>query len=1323
MKKKITSMLLCLVMIFSMLSFAVPINAASVTSTQLTVTADKTTAAPGDTINYTITMGRVSDLGTIQMVLDIPDGLTYTLGSGKLAAGLKGKLGFDSLDYTESQKDGKTRVMINGVASSADYESATDTQIATFRCTVDAGATGKLSVGLTELEFISCQTFDDFTDRFSVVKADVTISGATPPPVTTYTVTFNANGGSGSMAAATGVPAGAYTLPNCAFFAPAGKRFVGWATTQKGTAMAAGTSFTVSGNVTLYAIWEDIPTTHPAKPTIYVTGTYTYNRSVQTATVAGFNSATMLISGNTGTNAGTYTVSVTSKSGRWADGTSTPVTATWSIGRKVVTPTIRVAGTYTYTGTPVEPTFTVEDGGAVISTSEYARTITDNNAVGTGKITISDKTGGNYEIVTTSQTFTIGAPTPPPTIYTSTQIKLTADKTAVKAGDVITYTITMGPVSDLGSIQMKLKLSTGLTVVAGSCKLTTGLKAKLGFDDISFTEGTDYVITGIASAANYRSDTDTVIATFKCKVGTGATGSLKVDLKDLEFYSVTFDDNTSRFSVVPATVAVSTVAITDALVPITGLTGKAYTGAVQEPSFGGTLVRNTDYKVTYKLKTAGAGSLDGGKPKGAGTYIVTVTGKGNYVGSFTKEFTIGKATPTYTIPSGIQGEYGKALSTITLPEGWSFKDSGTVMNAEGTHTYKAIFTPKDTTNYNVVENIDISVKVVKTDSRQKVNKVTATSNIADIVVLDGAKQFPSFTVTEGSPAYFSPTSGKWVKYNGTEWKEYTASTFTEGKYKLMVQVRIDYLGGDTHVLDKSGVTVTVDGNVWNADAPFVHSNYSYAWLTSGEFVVNKTVTTYTVSFNANGGTGTMANVTVSAGAYTLPANSFTAPAGKQFKGWATGATGAVIAGTTYHVADNVTFYAIWEDTPHTHNYGTDWHKSSEKHWRECSVCHEKKDEAAHIPGPNATETTAQTCTVCGYVIKPPLGHIHLTTLVNEVKPTCTEAGNIAYYKCSCSKLYYDAEATKEITNPADVVVAAKGHTCSSEWFASDLYHWHECTDCHSKQGEAEHVPGAAATETTPQNCIICGYVLNGPIGHTHSFDQKKTEAKYLKSPATCKAAAVYYYSCSCGAKGTETFVSGEKLAHNFRNEWSTDSSKHWHECSLCGEKREEAEHTFAWKVDKQATVTAAGANHEECTVCGYKKNAVVIDKLAPSITEGKDSTWNKNSQNGLIFKSDAAYTDFTQVLVDGEVIAADNYDKREGSIIVELKASYLATLSEGEHTLTIRSKSGDATAKFTVEAAESAKSTAWIWIVLAVVILGGGAAAVYVFVIRKRKTA
>ena len=552
MKKKVTSLLLCFIMIFSMITVAVPVYAAPVASTTLTVAADKTTAAPGDTITYTITMGPVSDLGSIQMVLDIPAGLTYVAGSRSLASGLKATLGFDDVAFTENMTTG--RHTINGVASAANYESAADTVIATFKCKVDAGATGTLEVGLKELEFYSVD-FTDITSRFSVVKTAVAISGATPP--TTYTVSFNANGGTGAMAEVTGVSAGAYTLPANGFTAPDGKRFVGWATSAGGTATAAGGTITVSANVTLYAIWEEIPTSHPAKPTLGITGTYTYNGSAQTVTVTGFDSATMLITGNVGTNAGTYTASVTSKSGRWADGTSTPITIDWSIDRKTVTPVIRVSGTYTYTGTPVEPTFTVEDGGVVISTSEYARTITDNDAVGTGKITVSDKTGGNYEIVTTSQTFTISAPTPPPTVYTSTEIKITADKTDAKAGDEITFTITMGPVSELGSIQMKLKLPAGLTVVAGSCQLAAGLKATLGFDDISFTEGTDFVITGIASAANYRSDADTVIATFKCKVDTSAPGNLKAELKDLEFYSVDFKDNTSRFSVAPATITVA----------------------------------------------------------------------------------------------------------------------------------------------------------------------------------------------------------------------------------------------------------------------------------------------------------------------------------------------------------------------------------------------------------------------------------------------------------------------------------------------------------------------------------------------------------------------------------------------------------------------------------------------------------------------------------------------------------------------------------------------------------------------------------------------
>ena len=73
-------------------------------------------------------------------------------------------------------------------------------------------------------------------------------------------------------------------------------------------------------------------------------------------------------------------------------------------------------------------------------------------------------------------------------------------------------------------------------------------------------------------------------------------------------------------------------------------------------------------------------------------------------------------------------------------------------------------------------------------------------------------------------------------------------------------------------------------------------------------------TTYTVSFNANGGTGTMADVTGVTGSYTLPTCTFTAPSGKQFKGWATSASGTVITGTSITVSADTTLYAIWTYT-------------------------------------------------------------------------------------------------------------------------------------------------------------------------------------------------------------------------------------------------------------------------------------------------------------------------------------------------------------------------------------------------------------------------
>ena len=51
--------------------------------------------------------------------------------------------------------------------------------------------------------------------------------------------------------------------------------------------------------------------------------------------------------------------------------------------------------------------------------------------------------------------------------------------------------------------------------------------------------------------------------------------------------------------------------------------------------------------------------------------------------------------------------------------------------------------------------------------------------------------------------------------------------------------------------------------------------------------------------------------------------------------------------------------------------------------------------------------------------------------------------------------------------------------------------------------------------------------------HVHTFDQKKAAAEFLVKKATCQSRAVYYYSCTCGTRGTKTFISGGLGKHEF----------------------------------------------------------------------------------------------------------------------------------------------------------------------------------------------
>ncbi len=158
-------------------------------------------------------------------------------------------------------------------------------------------------------------------------------------------------------------------------------------------------------------------------------------------------------------------------------------------------------------------------------------------------------------------------------------------------------------------------------------------------------------------------------------------------------------------------------------------------------------------------------------------------------------------------------------------------------------------------------------------------------------------------------------------------------------------------------------------------------------------------------------------------------------------------------------------------------------------------------------------------------------------------------------------------------------------------------------------------------------------------------------------------------------------------------------------CILCGAKYGKTDPTCHASLEKlEAIAATAAANGRvecwHCTACDkYFADAngkteltaenTVTEKVPPSIIQGSDARWKKGESSTLTFRSNAAFEDFAEVLVDGAALPAESYEKRngEGNIIIELRESYLEQLAEGEHTLAIRSARGDATTHFTVEAA------------------------------------
>ena len=179
-----------------------------------------------------------------------------------------------------------------------------------------------------------------------------------------------------------------------------------------------------------------------------------------------------------------------------------------------------------------------------------------------------------------------------------------------------------------------------------------------------------------------------------------------------------------------------------------------------------------------------------------------------------------------------------------------------------------------------------------------------------------------------------------------------------------------------------------------------------------------------------------------------------------------------------------------------HRYLTSWTFDSDSHWHKCEVCGSADTIEPHVSSGEATETAAETCTICGYEIAPMLGHIHANHLmaVYAVKPTCTKDGNIDYYVCSCGKLFADSNAATALTE-ADIVIPAAGHgateirnrvepTEKANGYTGDEY----CTVCNELVKRGTVIPATASSETTPPQtsdnsilalCVFLLFVCGG----------------------------------------------------------------------------------------------------------------------------------------------------------------------------------------------------------------------------------------------------
>ena len=325
---------------------------------------------------------------------------------------------------------------------------------------------------------------------------------------------------------------------------------------------------------------------------------------------------------------------------------------------------------------------------------------------------------------------------------------------------------------------------------------------------------------------------------------------------------------------------------------------------------------------------------------------------------------------------------------------------------------------------------------------------------------------------------------------------------------------------------QSSVNEIVFGNTTNPSTTFAMRDENVTITATYEHIK------HSVSFNANGGTGSKTPVQVNeADSYDLPANPFVAPEGKKFGGWSYTTGGAIIDSSSIVVNNDVELFAIWV---HAHSIvvvnanAADCENAGNIQYYTCTSCNHYFSDSEGETEINLEDTvipalghdwndweeiTAATENSEGLERRvcsrdpnhiqeraiPMLGHVHNMQHHDAIEATCTNPGNIAYYECTGCHHYYSDELGNNELNAEEVVIAALGHNWG-DW-----------------------------NETTPPTCTEAGIetrVCSRDANHTETRPVDATGHDYgawtVTTQPTCTEAGIETRVCSHDANHKET---------------------------------------------------------------------------------------------------------------------------------------------------------------------------------------------------------